>query len=418
MFRRVLVLFIIIASVGMFYPVFLGESIIKVTELAGIGLILMIILLQFVYNQGEGFNHSFKWEIILILTGVGLSMFTAYSGHGQNFSTTLMSQRFMYFYFFYFAIHLIRISDSDLERILIILAVVHVIFYMMQFIAYPNKIFDVRTSEDRGTLRVFLPGLEYVFLSYFYILNKLFARFSIGKLVLLFFFFSVFAFMGTRQVVFTILLLTIINVLLSKRVKSKSLILLLVLIGTIPALLMFQDIFLNLIAVSQEQGEGFQDDIRVRAAAFFLTELFPNQISYITGNGEASQNAHFGQMIQMYKDVFGFYQSDIGIIGEYSKFGIAYVIGAFSILIRILTGKMSEQYTYIRYFYFTVLLTLFTGGSPFGEADSIVAVCLTLYIIDVDKHNQRVDKIMETDDEEFENEENSETLDFSLHEKI
>ena len=401
MAKKIIVLLIIIASLGMFNLIVLGETIIKVIEIAGIGLIFMTILLQFTYNQYEGFNHSFKWEIIFILTGVLLSMFTAYAGHGQGFSTTLIVQRFMYFYFFYFALHLIRISNSDLEKLMIFLAVVYVIFYMMQFMAFPNKIFDVRTSQDRGTLRIFLPGLSYVFLAYFYILNHLFARFSIGKLLLLFFFFGIFVLQGTRQIIFSVFLLTIINVLMSKRVKSKSLILLLVSIGIIPVVFMFQDILLNLLAVSQEQSEGFEDNIRVRAAGFFIFELFPNQISYITGNGEASNNSNFGQMIQMYKDVFGFYQSDVGLIGDYSKFGVFFVIGVIGILIKVLTGKLSERFAYIRYFYIIILLTLFTGGGPFGQADSIVAICFTLYAIDTDKHDRIVDKEEETYEEEF-----------------
>jgi hypothetical protein len=409
MAKKVIVVFIILASMGMFNLVFLGENIIKVFELVGIGLILMIILLQFVYSQGEGFNHSFKWEIIFIFTGVGLSMFTAYAGHGQGFTTTLIVQRFMYFYFLYFALHLIRISDSDLERLMIFLAVVHVVFYMIQFMVYPDKIFDVRISEDRGTLRIFLPGLSYVTLAFFYILNQLFKRFSLEKLLLLFFFLSVFVLMGTRQIIISIFLLTIVNVLLSKRVKSKSLILVLILIGAIPMVLLFQDIFLNLIAVSQKQSAVFEDDIRIQAATFFLTELFPNRISYITGNGEGSSASPYGQMMQMYKEVFGFFQSDVGIIGDYSKFGVFFLIGVSSILIRTLKGKLSEKYTYIRYFYISVLLTLFTGGSPFGAGDSIVAVCFTLYIIDIDKHNRKVEKDEENeeDEDEFKKEENA-----------
>lgn len=414
MAKRIIVFLIIIASIGMFYPVFLGESIIKVIELAGIGAILMVIMLQFTYSQGEGFNYSFKWEIIFIFIGVGLSMFTAYSGHGQGFSITLIVQRFMYFYFFYFALHLIRISESDLERIIVFLAIAYVIAYILQFVAYPKIIFDVSIHDSRGTLRIFMPGLSYVFLAYFYILNKLFARFSIGKLLLLFFFFSIFVIMGTRQVIFSMFLLTIINVLMSKRVKSKSLILLLVLIGTVPVFFMFQDIFLNLLALSQEQSEVVEDNVRIHAATFFIFELFPNQISYITGNGEGSQNSPYGQMIQMYKDVFGFVQSDVGIIGDYSKFGLFFVIGVFSILSRVLTGKLSEKYTYIRYFYFSTLLTLFTGAGAFGEANSIVAVCLTLYIIDVDKHDRIVDNEEEFNDEEFEKEEKPEIPDYTI----
>lgn len=403
MTKRLIVLFIILCSMGMFNVAFLGKDMIKVLELSGIGAILLVIILQIVYSRGETFVYSFKVEILLIFTGILLSMLMAYSGHNQGFSTTAIAQRFMYFYLFYFALHLIRISDKDLEKLMIYLAIAHVIFYMMQFMAFPNKIFDVRTSEDRGTLRIFLPGLSYLLLSYFYILNKLFERFSPGRLALLFFFFSIFILMGTRQIILSMFMLTMINVLLSKRVKSKAFIMVLVLLSIIPILFMFQDIFLNMLNVSQAQSEGFTEDIRVRAATFFLTELFPNKIAYITGNGADSANSNYGFLIQSYRDAYGYYQSDVGLIGDYSRFGAFFVLGVFIIIFRVLTAKLSAEYSYIKYFYINILLTLFTGGGAFGEGDSIVAICFTLYMIDIDKHNRKIEEEEDyfDDDEEI-----------------
>lgn len=400
MIKRLIILFIILSSMGMFNIAFLGKDIIKIIELSGIGAILLVIVLQMVYSRGAAFAYSFKVEILLIFTGILLSMLMAYSGHNQGFSTTAIAQRFMYFYMFYFALHLIRISDKDLEKLMIYLAVAHVIFYMMQFMAFPNKIFDVRTSEDRGTLRIFLPGLSYLLLAYFYILNKLFERFSPGRLALLFFFFSIFILMGTRQIILSMFMLTMINVLLSKRVKSKAIILVLVVLSIFPIIFMFQDIFLNMLNVSQKQSEGFADDIRVRAATFFLTELFPNRLAYITGNGADSANSNYGFLIQSYRDAYGFYQSDVGLIGDYSRFGAFFVIGVFMIIYKVLTARLSVEYSYIKYFYINILLTLFTGGGAFGEGDSIVAICFTLYIIDIDKHKQRIE---DEDEEENDN---------------
>lgn len=405
MAKRIIITFIILASLSMFKIAFLGEGILKVVELAGIGVILLVILLQFIYNHGEGFVFSFKWEMVMIFTSILLSMLMASSGHDQGIGTTAIAQRSMYFYFFYFALHLIKISNEDLEKLMLYLAVAHVLFYMMQFMAHPTKIFEVRTSEDRGTLRIFLPGLSYLMLAYFYVLNRLFKDFSVGRLALLFFFFSVFVLMGTRQIILSMFMLTMVNVLLSKRVKSKSLILLLVLLSVVPIVFMFQEIFVNMLSVSQEQSEGFEEDIRVRAATFFLVDLFPNKISYITGNGADSASTSYGAMIQTARDAFGYYQSDVGLIGDYSKFGAFLVIAALSIMIRILAGKLSEDFIYIKYFYINILMTLFTGGGAFGEGDSIVAVCFTLYMIDVDKHNRKVLAEEETNfDDEVEDE--------------
>lgn len=392
MFKRALVLFIIVASMGAFEFAFLGKDLIKVIELSGIAMVALIIMLQLVYSRGDKFKMHFSREIAVILLGVFLSMFTAYTGHYQGFSTTIIAQRFMYFYLLYLALHFIRISDIDLEKIIIYIGITFALFYLLQYLAYPTRIFDVRMAVERGTVRIFLQGLSYVILAYFLILNKLFERFSLSRLALLFGFLSIFILMGTRQILLAMFLLTVMNVLFSKRVRSKMLILVLIGISLIPTVLIFQDIFLGIISVSQEQSQTtvVEEDIRVQAATFFLTELFPNRIAYITGNGAPSANSPYGQMIQMYMDVFRFYQSDVGIIGDYSKFGIFFVIGVVILMVRILTAKLSNDYIYIKYFYYTTLLTLFTGGGGFAEGGGIVVICITLYIIDIDKHNRQL----------------------------
>lgn len=396
MVKRLIILFVIVASLGMYELAFLGKDMIKILELLGIGVIALIILLQLVYSKGENFKTNFGWEILLVFVGVILSMFTAFSGHNQGFTTTLIAQRFMYFYFFYFALHFIRISDVDLEKIIVYLAITYVVFYLLQFVAYPTVIFDVRTAEERGTVRIFLQGLSYLVLAYFYILNKLFERFTPGRLALLFLFFSIFILMGTRQIILTMFMLTVLNVLFSKKIKSKVMIMFLVIVSAIPVVFIFQDIFLSILSVTQEQSEGFEDDIRIRAATFFLYELFPNKISYITGNGAPSLNSPYGQLIQMYMDVFRFYQSDVGIVGDYSKFGAFFVIAVLAILIRVLTMKISSEFSYLKYYYFSIVLTMFTGGGTFGEGSSIVLICITLYILDIDKHNRM---LLEEDDD-------------------
>jgi hypothetical protein len=124
MLKRAIILFIIIASMGAYELAFLGKDMIKVIELAGITVTILIILLQLVYSNGEHLKINFGWEVTLILSGVLLSMFTAYSGHQQGFSTTFIAQRFMYFYFFYVALNFIWISDVELEKIVVYLGII------------------------------------------------------------------------------------------------------------------------------------------------------------------------------------------------------------------------------------------------------------------------------------------------------
>lgn len=390
MVKRVIALFIIITSLELFNFAFIGKEITKVAEIAGIGVILLVIVLQLIYHKGEGFRMTYKWEVGLILLALVTSMFMAYSAHNQNFQTTLIAQRFMYFYFFYYALHMLRIPDKELEKIILYLALIYVFFYIIQYFAYPTIIFRVRVIEERGTIRIFQVGLSYMILAYFYVLNRSFDKLSLRGIGMLFLFFSVIILMGTRQLLFSMFLLTMLNILMSRKVKSKLMVILLAMFAAIPVVLMFQDIFTSIISLSKEQSVGFEENIRVLAGTFFLTEFFPNNLAYLTGNGADSANSGYGMTIQMYKDVFGFYQSDVGIIGDYSKFGILFLAGVFSILYRTLKTRFSDDLNYIKYFFLFAILTGITGAGLFGEANSIVTISIILYLSDIDKHNRKL----------------------------
>lgn len=392
MVKRVIALFIILTSLELFNFAFIGKEITKVAEIAGIGVALMVIILQLIYHKGEGFRMTYKWEVGLILFSLVTSMFMAYSAHNQNLQTTLIAQRFMYFYLFYYALHMLRIPDTDLERIILYLALIYVFFYVIQYFAYPKIIFKVRVIEERGTIRIFQVGLSYMILAYFYVLNRSFDKLTLRGIGMLFLFFSVIILMGTRQLLFSMFLLTMLNILLSRKVKSRLLVILLAVFAAIPVILMFQDIFTSIISLSKEQSLGFEENIRLLAGTFFLTDFFPNNLAYITGNGADSANSGYGMTIQMYKDVYRFYQSDVGMIGDFSKFGILFLAGVFSILYRTLKTRVSDDLNYIKYFFLFAVLTGITGAGLFGEANSIVTISIILYLSDVDKHNRKLEE--------------------------
>jgi hypothetical protein len=370
--------------------------------MAGIALLFIILIVNIVYQKEVNFEKHFNFEVFLILLGVFVSMFMAQYGHDQSISTTLIAQRFMYFYLMYWVLHSIKPNIEDIEKVIFWLGITFSVLYLLQFFLYPTVVFDVRIAPTRGTVRIFLTGFTFLVLAYFLTLNRLFDYFSVGKLLSLFLFISILVLMGTRQVIFSVLLLTLLNVLFSKKVKSKVLIVLLISAAIFPVIIIFQEIFLSLLDLSKSQTENLAENVRIRATIFFLTELFPNTFSYITGNGADSTNSYYGFLIQMYRDAYGFYQSDIGIIGDYTKFGALFVLGVFIILLKTIFGKISSHYAYIRFFFISILLTLFTGGGPFAQADSIIAICLTLYIVDVDRHEEKYLEIQEMKEEEIE----------------
>ncbi|HAH57998.1 MAG TPA: hypothetical protein DCL86_07610, partial [Bacteroidales bacterium] len=170
MFKKFLIIFLILASLELFSFTFIPESLLKILSIAGVGVIVLTIVLQLIYSPLEHFILNFKWEILLILIAVFTSMFMANSTYNQGFNTTLIAQRYMYYYLIYYMLHLIKIPDYHLEKIIVAFAVVYAAFYFLQYFAYPTRIFNVRVSQERGTIRIFQAGIAYLIIAYFMML--------------------------------------------------------------------------------------------------------------------------------------------------------------------------------------------------------------------------------------------------------
>lgn len=402
MLKKLIIFFITLSSLELYNLAFLNENVIKTFQLIGLGVIFLLIVMDAIYFRQEGFPKKYALPIILIFAGVFISMFAARWGHDQSYTTTLIAQRFMYFYLLYWALHAIKIDTKSLESIIIWLGVTYSVFYLIQFFVYPNIVFDVRVAEDRGTIRIFLSGFGFLILAYFLTLSKTFKEFTPARIFYIILFLSIIILMGTRQVILSVVLITMLFVLFSRLVKSRILVFTMVVLSLIPLFIIFQDIFISLIDLSKNQSEALAENTRIRSATFFLTQLFPDTYAYYTGNGADSSNSNYGLSIQMYKDLYGFYQSDLGIIGDYTKFGVLFVIGVFWILFKIIFSKPGPESAYIKFFFISILLTLFTGGGAFGMADSIAAVCFTFYLLDIDyfERNSNIEE-SEMEDEEM-----------------
>jgi hypothetical protein len=118
----------------------------------------------------------------------------------------------------------------------------------------------------------------------------------------------------------------------------------------------------------------------------------PNKMAYILGNGVDSQNAEYGLLIQLYKNKLGFYQSDIGIIGTYSKFGILFILGELAVYFKIFKKRLPEDITFIKYVFIFSFLTIVTGSDSFIVMDGIVGTSLLLYLIDVSIYEKNLQK--------------------------
>lgn len=390
MVRQILILFIFLASSYFFTLKVVPRPVMLLLTALSIGIILLVVVIGLVYDRKRRFNHNFSLEVSLMLLSGFLCIFGAKWGHGQSYVLSLWAQKFIYFYFFYFFLHIVRIRNEELIKLMVIMGIAFLLLWFLQYIIFPKVIFNSRIDVERGTIRIFIPGGSFAGLIYFYFLH-LFLKTNKPKYIIFCILVLIMPVLqGTRSSIVYQLMGTLVFILFSTQVKSKLRNIILMFAGVVLFFFIFQDIIIQLIAVSQEQSTQEGDTVRKLSTNFFLTDFYTNKINYIIGNGVGHMASAYGMKIAYYKLTYGFYQSDIGIIGNYTQFGVLYVIGMFLIIRKIFIVKIQKKYNYIKYWAMLLVIGAIFGN-PFSRPDGITLITSVLYIMDVSSYELKLE---------------------------
>jgi len=390
MIKKLIIIFIIIGSLQVYDLSVLG-SMIRIFHLGAVALMVAILIIDLVYFKTKSVKKNFALPIYLIFGAVFLSMFTAYFSFNQSFAISLYSQRDIYFFLFYFTLHVLAINKKDLQRIIIGFGLLYFILYLLQFFSFPNEIFDVGMRQERGTIRIYLEGSGYALFSYFMCLHIFYSTNKFKYLALsLIFLIPVFLF-GARSGLLTLTMGTIVQLLFSKRINSKALIVSLSIVAMVPAFLFFQDIIDGMINATKLESVKGTDNVRILAAQYYLTQFMPNKLSIFTGIGAPSERSALGQTTTMLSGRFGYYLVDIGIIGNYVTYGIFFIIGVLIISYKIMMLKIRNELSYIKYFYFFQVFLLLPIAAGFAFSPPIVALCCIFYLVDISVFEKKIE---------------------------
>ncbi len=383
MLKKIVIYIIILCSLKLYSIAFVPEVAVKLTEWIGIGLTAALLIIFLVYQRGKAIRKCLVFPSILIFVSVFLSMIGSYVYQDQSLPITAYAQRAIYFYLVYFLLHYLKPDGKFVVRTILVFALVYVVIYYAQTIVYPMELTTSKMFIDRGTLRIFMVGSGYLVISYYIWLYFTFRSYKFKYVLFLLLAMGVFVLLGTRQVLAVILLITILFILQSRVVKAKALLFLLMGIALIPIYFLFENIILSMFEVTRSQTQNLEGGIRLEAARFFLMRFIPSDLAYITGNGSPGSSL-YGLRLARYSEEYGYYLSDIGLIGEYVKYGLLYVVAVIIILVRVFSRKLPENLMFIKYNFLGVLLTLVTGGGAFGSSgENIILMCFLFYLIDL-----------------------------------
>ena len=387
-YNTVIVAFIFISASYFFKLSYVSRQMGILMNLIGaIVVISMIVFYHTFYPKKiKTIPMHYKTHINLLLFSVLLSMPMAKIFHGQNYATTLFAQKFTYFFLLYFYLHYIRLSPKYLINLIVLLGVIWCILYLIQYRIYPTKILNSRIHLDRGTVRIFFPGKGFAIITFFYLMHKtLTEKLKFWNILYLIIFIVIAGVLqGTRSNLGATMMLTGFFVLFYKKVKSRLLIIVLsILIGT-GVVLIFSDIFTEMLLVSEKQVDNLEekDPIRKRAFHFFMNDFQKSPATYIFGNGYSHGSSSYGREIAYYKAEYGFYQSDIGLAGEFSIFGSFFILIELIVLLGGIFKKKPLPIGYARYIFAFILISGLLGSGPFSSCSNIVAIVSILYLID------------------------------------
>lgn len=330
------------------------------------------------------FNKNILFFIILpILTAVGTLVF-----HKQSILHTIIVQRFVLFWLVYYLLFLWNIDTKWLMKMIIAVGFIWVTVTILQQFTYPYYLFASRPyiMFRNGIYRYMPAGLIFGVVSMFYYYMKLVKYSTVKNFLLFFFFLAGIYFYSARQYIFVTSLVISISFFFVKGKERRKIISVVILLVISFATVM--DVILSKLQTATSDVD--EHNIRLVAYYFYGLKYFPHWITHIIGNGFPYSNSAYGKIMYEYiQGGMGLYRSDIGIVGTYNLFGLAYIINLLLALIKALRSKISEDYIFLKLVIVFLLIELplaeFSWNSAF-----IPVYCFIFYIIE--KHRTSDDE--------------------------
>lgn len=329
-------------------------------------------------------------DIIVVCTifTIFLSIIPAVIDYHQKLvATSVQCLSLTYGLFFYFVLQRYRPSSQYIIYIITIISVVWVFLELVQQLTYPTFAFSGRyfttgIKERLGLWRFYIYGVDFVMLAYAYWLARVKDNNDnlTRKAILAFIFFAGLLCYGSRKHIYVTIFVFAASALKGKT-NMKNFFLLLLTIGTIS--LLFIEFYADLHELNETTAEtqGTGDDfIRYLSAKYYLFYFSDSELYPLFGAGMEVEGSSLWRNLNFAQDVLRFWQSDVGIIGYYSKFGL---FGVSAILLYI--GYFIRNWNFIdswfKYFFVMKMILIVFDFWAIWDV-GMTAYAFFLYLLD------------------------------------
>lgn len=318
----------------------------------GVAYVVSFSLLIYCFNI-----YSFKSHKILtlLLLNVFISMLMSIMFWNTSIVDILKGYRIYYLVFIFFFLCKINADRKDVEHALFLLGIIYFLCWLYQVIRVPELVFgmdrddNLGSTEERGFYRFFIPTKEHLPFLVLY-MYELYRRYKRKIYICLsVFFFIVVILHVTRQTIFFSFVSLCMLIIYFNRKKWMHLVLAsFFMVITVSVIAENIPTISLLLEQTREQTSNVEDDIRLKCIKFYVDKSSENPITLILGNGLS-----FAGELKKFTDRamdLGYYKSDIGFFGMLFDFGLFGVFIYLILFAKILTCKVEDRYTYMKFY--------------------------------------------------------------------
>jgi hypothetical protein len=326
------------------------------------------------------YNNFFTAPILLLLLAAIISGFLSSYYWEQSLIDSFKALSPFLFYILFFLLSILKLKIHEVEEIFILLAILYILVFTITFISFPVHTFGniEKYGDERGFQRIVVNGDGLLFLFSFYLLGQYFKQRK-ARFLILFFITLVFIFLLLTRTIIVASILVFSLFMLRKTSYLKK-ILVIFSICCFMYVISQMNFYKLLADTTRDQVKNINEDIRIRSANYYLNNFSQNTLTKIFGNGQVYYGNNYADYMNRLEEEFNYYQSDIGYIGLYSKFGILAIIAYLMLIYRTYKISIPEEYAYCKYFLYFVFLISIIIDAPFNTS-FIPAIVLALYVL-------------------------------------
>jgi hypothetical protein len=386
---------ILLCSVRFFDLSLFGETLNSNFDILGA---LLLVCFNIRYHKSVSREDLGTSNLILMLLfgALGVSSISSFYFNGQPILYSFIASRVLLYYLFYRALLIIRPSNTLISKSILIIAGIHFMLFLIQFVIYPNKILLSFMEPDRASVRIRMPGRAFIHFtalwSFSYFINDK-NRDRIQSAVIWLGSFLIVVLAVTRSIIISILL-GFVSLLLKfqkRRIVFISFIGVLIAAGLVFVISSIDPkLVSNMISVSVDNSQQGDESLRALAINYYYEDVLQRPLAFVLGNGNPTGGENFKSAYSLksnYERDLGFYLDDLGLFGTVYRYGLIYLLFVVTIFWKVYSGFRlipTDTLQFIKVYFLFLLVLIFLIDFFAINTDSITIICISLYIIETE----------------------------------